>query len=251
MHRCARSRLLGLRLAVLTISLVALPSAAIAYQEEAPSHDAVTPVPREGGWMQRHERMNERVKQGNVDLVMIGDSITEGWEGAGREVWEKHYSERSAVNLGISGDRTQHVLWRLENGNIEGISPKLAVLMIGTNNSGDNTPQEIADGVTAIVKKIREKLPETKILLLGIFPRGANEQDQRRQMNAKTNEMVAKLADDEHVYYLDIGEKFVQDDQQRTLPREIMPDLLHLSPQGYTIWAESVEPTVARLMGEG
>ena len=107
--------------------------------------------------------MNQRVKQGKVDLLMIGDSITHGWEGAGKEVWQKFYAKRNAVNLGISGDQTQHVLWRLENGNLDGIQPKLAVLMIGTNNAAGGNPQEIAAGVRAIVERLRAKLPQTKI----------------------------------------------------------------------------------------
>jgi lysophospholipase L1-like esterase len=226
----------------LILSLVGL-----AVAQEA-KHSAVTPVPREGGWVQRHESFNQRVKQRNVDLVFIGDSITQGWEGAGRKAWEESYGKRNAVNLGIGGDRTQHVLWRLENGNIEGISPKLAVLMIGTNNSGDNSSLEIADGVKAIVEKLRAELPETKVLVLAIFPRGADSKDRRRQVNEGANEQIAKLADGKRVYYLDIGPMFLEDDG--TLSKEIMPDLLHLSERGYRIWAESIEPKVAELMGE-
>lgn len=211
-------------------------------------HDAIKPVPRSGGWMKRHEAMNARVAKGNVGLVFIGDSITQGWEGRGKDVWEKFYGERNAVNLGISGDRTQHVIWRLDNGNIEGISPKAAVIMIGTNNSGTNTPEEIAEGVTAIVKQLREKTPETKILILATFPRGADASDAKRQVNIKSNAIVAKLADDEHVYYLDIADQFLADDG--TLSKDIMPDLLHLNEKGYTIWAESIEPSLSKLLGE-
>ena len=120
--------------------------------------------------------------------------------------------------------------------------------MIGTNNSGSNSPSQIADGVTTIVKQLRAKLPETKILLLAIFPRGTNKSDKRRQVNEATNAMIAKLDDGKHVHYLDIGPKFLQEDG--TLTREIMPDLLHLSPQGYTIWAESIEGPLAKLLGE-
>ena len=119
--------------------------------------------------------MNARVKQGNVDLIFIGDSITHGWEEAGKDVWQKFYGKRNAVNLGIGGDQTQHVLWRLDHGNIDGISPKLAVIMIGTNNAGSGQqPEQIAEGIKAIVEQLRAKLPETKILLLAIFPRGAD-----------------------------------------------------------------------------
>jgi lysophospholipase L1-like esterase len=212
----------------------------------AEDHDAVKPVPREGGWMNRHNSFNERVKQGNVDLIFIGDSITQGWENAGKEVWAKSYGSRNAVNLGIGGDRTQHVLWRLDHGNIDGIKPRLAVIMIGTNNSNSNTSEQIADGTTAIVKKLREKLPDTKILILGTFPRGADATDAKRMVNQGANEIVAKLADGKMVEYLDIGPKFLNEDG--TLSKEIMPDLLHLSPKGYQIWADSIEEHVKRMM---
>ena len=141
------------------------------------------------------------------------------------------------------------MLWRLDHGNIDGISPKAAVLMIGTNNSNgtDNTAEEIGAGITAIVKKLREKLPDTKVLVLAVFPRGAKPSGQREK-NAKASEIAAKLADDPMIFYLDIGPKFLTDDG--TLTKQIMPDLLHLSPKGYEIWAEAIEPSVAQLMGE-
>lgn len=230
------------------IAIVALTSAAALSLAQDKAHDAVTPVPRDGNWMKRHESFNERVKKGNVDLLLIGDSITQGWEGAGKAVWEKHYTPRNAVNLGIGGDRTQHVLWRLDNGNVEGISPKAAVLMIGTNNSGTNSSVQIAEGVEAIVKKLRTKLPKTKILVLGIFPRGATIDDAKRKVNAGANLSIRKLADGEMVHYLDIGDKFLNNDG--TLSKEVMPDLLHLNEKSYTTWAEAIEPKVKELMGE-
>lgn len=219
---------------------------AVFAQETATIHDAIKPVPREGGWAKRHESMNTRVKQGDVDLVFIGDSITQGWEGNGKKVWEEFYGKRNAVNLGIGGDRTQHVIWRLQNGNLEGISPKLAVIMIGTNNSGSNTPEEIAEGVTAIVGELQERTPDTKILLLATFPRGATPEDAKRQVNEKSNKIVAQLAADDDVYFLDIGDEFLG--EGGSLSRDIMPDLLHLNERGYTIWAESIEPTVTELL---
>lgn len=210
----------------------------------------VTPSERHDGWCQtRHKLIVERVQKGKVDMIFVGDSITQGWEAkATQEVWQKYYGKRNAANLGIGGDRTQHVLWRLENGEIEGISPKLAVVMIGTNNSAQNSPEHIAAGVKAIVEKLRAKLPQTKVLVLGIFPRGADDKDAKRQTNMKTNEIISKLADDKDVYYLDIGPKFL--DKDGKLTKEVMPDLLHLSAKGYAIWAEAIEPTVAKLMGE-
>ncbi len=221
-------------------------TAMLVAQEKA--NDAVVPVPRDGGWMKRHESFNERVKKGNVDLLLIGDSITQGWEGSGKAVWEKYYTPRNAVNLGIGGDRTQHVLWRLDNGNIEGLSPKAAVLMIGTNNSGTNTSAQIAEGVEAIIKKLRTKLPKTKILVLAIFPRGADANDAKRKVNIGANEKIAKLADGEMVHYLDISGKFLNEDG--TLSKEVMPDLLHLNEKSYTTWATATEPKLKELMGE-
>ena len=241
MNRLLRHSLL------LMFGLVALVDANVR-AEDVPAHDAVKPVPRDGNWMKRHASFNERVKKGNVDLIFIGDSITQGWEGAGKNVWEKFYGKRNAVNLGIGGDRTQHVLWRLQNGNIAGITPKLAVIMIGTNNSGSNSSAQIADGVKAIVSQLRHDLPKTKILVLGIFPRGDKADNKGRVVNNGANELIAKLADNENVYYLDIGAKFLEADG--TLSKEIMPDLLHLNEKSYTIWAESIEPSVVKLMGE-
>jgi lysophospholipase L1-like esterase len=246
---CAASALYLVAVAPVNAQPAATIDAPPAATVIAPQPVAVVPVPRDAKWKQRHDKINARVKEGNVDLLIIGDSITQGWEGAGKEVWAKYYAKRSAANLGIGGDQTQHVLWRLENGNIDGISPKAAMLMIGTNNTGGKqTPEEIAAGVKAIVDKLREKLPNTKILVLGIFPRGADDKDPKRQMNMKTNNIIAKLADDKNIFYLDIGDKFL--DSDRKLSKETMPDLLHLSPNSYTIWAEAVEPTIAKLMGE-
>jgi lysophospholipase L1-like esterase len=208
-----------------------------------------TPVPRtDTGWRNRQERINQSAKEGQVDLIFIGDSITQGWEGPGSTIWKKFYGDRNAMNAGISGDRTQHVLWRLDHGNIDGIQPKLAVVMIGTNNAGSDSPDDIAAGITAIVEKLREKLPETKVLLLGIFPRGPTSDDPMRQVTVQTNEILKTLDDGKSVYFLDIAEEFLEDDD--TLSKEVMPDLVHLSLKGYDIWAESIEPKVAELMGE-
>ncbi|MCE9527180.1 MAG: GDSL family lipase [Planctomycetales bacterium] len=218
------------------IAILALVFVAPAWADDTKkANDAVVPVPRDVGWMKRHESFNERVKKGNVDLLLIGDSITQGWEGSGAKVWKEFYEKRNAVNLGIGGDRTQHVLWRLDHGNIEGIKPKLAVLMI-------------ADGVKAIVEKLRTKLPETKVLVLGIFPRGENNDNKNRKVNAGANEIISKLADDKSVFYLDIGPKFL--DASGNLSKEVMPDLLHLNEKSYRTWAESTEEMVKKLMGE-
>lgn len=221
--------------------------ASVAFAEEAKQHSALTPVPREGGWVKRHEDINARAKAGDVDLLFLGDSITQGWNDNAN--WKKHYGHRKAMNAGIGGDRTQHVLWRLDHGNIDGIKPKLAVLMIGTNNSNreDNTAEEIADGIKAIVAKLREKLPETKILVLAIFPRGEKPNPQREK-NAKASELASKVADGKMVFYQDIGKSFLTEDG--TLKKEVMPDYLHLTVDAYGTWAKSIEPKVAELLGD-
>ena len=216
---------------------------------EAKQHSAVSPAHRHSWWTLRNDAVNERVKQGDVDFLFIGDSITHGWENAGKTCWDKYYAPRKAVNMGFGGDRTQHVLWRLDHGHLEGISPKLAVLMIGTNNSNgdDNTAEEIADGIIAICKKIRTTCPRTKILILAIFPRGP-EPSAQREKNAKASLLAAKIADGKMIHYLDINDKFLTKDG--FLSKKIMPDYLHPNETGYKIWAEAIEPKVAELMGD-
>lgn len=214
-------------------------------EDKKPS--TLVPVPRDGGWMKRFESISARAKAGDVGLVFLGDSITQGW--GDNDVWKKFYAPRKAMNAGIGGDRTQHVLWRLDNGNVDGIKPKLVVLMIGTNNSNrqDNTAEEIGAGIVAIVNKLKEKLPESKILVLAVFPRGEKPNPQREK-NAKASEIAAKAADDKQVFFLDIGKEFLTEDG--TLTKEVMPDFLHLTPKGYEIWAKSIEPKVSELLGD-
>lgn len=234
-------------IALSTVSVVRADPPTIPLPPVPKGREAVTPMPRDAKWMQRHELINSRAVPGQVDLLFIGDSITQGWEGAGKQAWEKFYGGRKAMNAGIGGDRTQHVLWRLDNGNVKGIAPKVAVVMIGTNNAGANEPAETAAGIEAIVRSLRQKLPGTKVLVLGVFPRGATPDDKLRKKNAAVNEIVAKLDDGKDVFFLDIGPKFLAADG--TLAKEIMPDLLHLSPRGYEIWAESIEPKLKELLG--
>lgn len=221
--------------------------------ESAPAlHSALTPADRldQAWWKERFEKANERIRHGDVELVFLGDSITQGWENEGHEVWTEFYGKRKALNLGFSGDRTQHVLWRLEHHGLEALAaapPKLVVVMIGTNNSNgkDNSAEEIGEGIVAVVAKLREKLPRTKVLLLAIFPRN-EKPDAQRAKNAAASALAAKVADGTMVHFLDLGAGFLEADG--TLPREIMPDFLHLSPEGYGIWAETIEPKVKELL---
>ena len=207
------------------------------------------PRDKDAGWPAKHKAINERVKKGNVDLLMIGDSITHGWEGGGKEVWKKFYEKRNAVNLGIGGDQTQHVLWRLENGNIDGIKPKLAVVMIGTNNVGlqqsqgnrRRRPGHRGDAPHEAAARRRSCCWRSS-------PAGPTPRRPRARCSRKTNEIIAKLADDKNVFFLDIGPKFL--DKDGNLPKDIMPDFLHPNAKGYAIWAEAMEPSVKKLMGE-
>jgi len=215
---------------------------------DPPQNAAVVPVPRDDKWWQeRHKSFNDRAAKGDVDLVFIGDSITQGWEGAGKEVWDRIYAPRKAMNLGISGDRTQHVIWRLDNGNLQGITPKVGVIMIGTNNMADNSAEEIAAGIDGVVKKLREKAPTCRILVLGVFPR-SEKPDTTREKVAKTDRIISSLGEVTNVTYLDIGEKFLQPD--KTISKDVMPDFLHLTPKGYQIWADGIESTLKRLLQE-
>jgi lysophospholipase L1-like esterase len=233
------------------MKILALLSFIASAQIAFAAHSAIDPVPRDAGWTNRHNLLNKRAAEGgkNAQLIFIGDSITEGWEGAGKEVWAENYAKYNAINLGIGGDRTQHVLWRLDHGNIDGLSPKAAVVMIGTNNSNseDNTAEQIADGVRAIVEKLRSKLPETKILLCAIFPRGENVNPQRGKI-LQANQIIHKLADGQNVIWVDFGHRFL--DERGHIPRDMMPDYLHLTRKGYEIWAESLRNPLARAMGE-
>ncbi len=210
---------------------------------------ATTPVSRPDKWWgPRHEKCVETTKKGGVDLAFLGDSITQGWEGAGKDVWAKLYAGRKAANFGFSGDRTEHVLWRLDNGELIGLSPKLIVIMIGTNNigHGSSTPEMTADGVKAIVTKLRTGIPAAKILLLGIFPRGEKPDDAKRVAVAKATSLYKEVADGKMVHFLDIGEKFLQPDG--VMSKSVMGDFLHPGPAGYQTWADAIEPKVAELM---
>jgi lysophospholipase L1-like esterase len=209
------------------------------------------PVPKAAGWVKRHEGFVEEAKKGGVDLLLIGDSITDAWrQPKPKAVWEKHFGGVKMANFGISGDRTQHLLWRPQNGELEGIQPKAAMLMIGTNNIGQSNPEPPAsaiEGVKAIVKEVLARTPKTKILLLGVFPRSEKPDHAHRGMIKEINEAIAKLDDGgKTVQYLDIGAKFAQPDG--TLTKEIMPDFLHLSEKGYEIWAEAVKPALENLL---
>ncbi len=248
-----------MKIPFLSTFVVAVGLASLSFGEEPAKNLAISPA-LHPGTEKKHESFNEISKQGEAELVFLGDSITAGWSGRGKEVWEKYWAPMKAANFGIGGDRTEHILWRLQHGNYDGLHPKLTVLMIGTNNTGHegremkehggvvyrSSAKQTAEGVKAIIDLLQEKQPEMKILLLAIFPRGADNNDAKRQKNEAINEMIAKFADNEKVFWLDINDAFLEEDG--TLSKDIMPDLLHPNATGYEIWAKGIEGKVKELM---
>jgi beta-glucosidase len=198
----------------------------------------------------KHEANKEIAEQGDIDVLFMGDSITDFWRNpdgnfAGKPVFDKYYGGMKVANFGIAGDTTQGVLYRLQNGEGEGFGPKAVMLMIGTNNTGRNTAAEIAEGIGAIILEIRKDFPTAKILLLGIFPRSSADNPVRSTI-AEINETISKLHDDKHVFYLDIGDAFL--DADGNIPEDVMSDGLHPSTKGYEIWAEAVKVPLAELL---
>lgn len=213
------------------------------------AHSAIEPSSRmqDAAWKARFELLDERAAAAgkNARIVFIGDSITQGWEFAGKHVWAEYYERRGALNLGIGGDRTQEVLWRLDHAKLDGLSPRLVVLMIGTNNivsrTGANSVAQIIDGIRAVVGDLRSRWPRSRILLVSLLPRGENPSEVRGEV-LQVNQVIQRFADDDRVEWVDFGARFVADDG--TIPGRLMPDYLHLSEDGYRIWAESIEPQV-------
>jgi len=215
------------------------------------TNTAIVPVPRTGAATNRQSLVLQRAKDapGKYDIEFIGDSITQGWETRGSNVWHEFYSKRKVINFGVGGDRTQHLLWRIEQGQLDGIKARVAVVMIGTNNSNkdDNTEADILEGVTAIIQQIRTRQPDTKILLLGIFPRGKTFSPQRGKI-LEVNQALARLDDGQHLFYFDIGSQLIENDG--SISRDMMPDYLHPNDAGYRIWAKAMEPKLKQLLGE-
>jgi len=203
---------------------------------------------------QLHNSFLARRSEGPIGVLFLGDSITENWNGRGRSVWLQDYAPLNAANFGISGDQTQHVLWRIANGELDGINPKVVVLMIGTNNIPGYPREDVLRADELIVERIHEKLPNARVLVLGIFPRGRNPQDElTADMRGKikfVNAGLAKLEDGDKTRFLDIGEKFLQADG--TLPPQIMPDGLHPNAGGYQVWADAMNELLGDMMaGKG
>jgi beta-glucosidase len=233
-----------LALSVLTLaSGAALTSASMAIAR-TPA-DAVTPVENS-----RHMKFLEEIHQrnGNIGLVLIGDSITDFWPGKGKDSYAE-FALWNPLDLGVSGEQTEHVLRRLLNGELDGYKAKAIMIMIGTNNIGhfsDEKPEWVAAGIKKIVEVIKEKQPQAKILLLAIFPRGATAADNQNKRAIETNKLLPPLADEKTVFYMDIGKIFL--DEQGNVKKELMPDFLHPNADGYKLWLEAVKPKLSELM---
>lgn len=198
--------------------------------------------------MPRHEAKLEEEGREDAKLLFIGNSITHGWEDAGKEVWNEYYASYGGYNIGFSGDRTENVLWRFQHGELDGIDPELAILMIGTNNTGhrQDPPECTARGIEMILDELKQRLPDSEVLMLAIFPRESSPNGELRQLNNQINERIAQFADGERVHFLNINNTFLDDNG--VLSEEIMPDLLHPNKYGYQLWAEAMQPTIDELL---
>jgi len=205
-----------------------------------------------------------RAKQGGIDLLFMGDSITQFWASTGRSVWAANFAPLQAANFGVSADRTQNVLWRLQNGEGEGFQPKVVVLMIGTNNLGPevdnktprNSPAEIAAGIAAILQEFRTRFPTAKTLLLGILPREAKGDPDRKDLE-EVNRDLAQLDDGRHVFFLDLGPRFLNADgsiktalMQSDFSRQLGNRNLYVHPKaaGYQVWADAIKEPLSNLL---
>lgn len=251
---------LPLILAALAVSF-AVATAQTPAPAPAPKPDASAPIEKSdpsGRFRKMHESFLERGKAGPIGVLFLGDSITAGWTRA-PHIWEHYFGKWQPANFGIGGDQTQHVIWRITNGELDGISPKVVVLMLGTNNSGAHTAAEIAAADRKIVEMIRAKLPQTKVLVLAVFPRGprkekdgsisptvAAEAAKRQAVIQELNAALAKLDDGQNVRYLDINSVFLGQDGK--IPFSIMPDQLHPNAAGYQLWADAMTPTLTAMM---
>jgi lysophospholipase L1-like esterase len=206
------------------------------------ANTAATAAPRLD-WLQRFQsKLDNAKKKPAIDLIFDGDSITDFWEGTGKAIWTQHYVPLNAFDFGISGDRTENVLWRLQHHQVDNLHPKLVVLLIGTNNLGGNTPEQIADGVKAIVNEYSQLCPDAGILVLGVFPRDEKPTDPARGKIKVINQIISQLADGKNISYLDFGDKLLQPDG--TLSKDVLYDFLHPSPKGYQIWVDAIQPTI-------
>lgn len=239
--------------ALLGLLLMAAPVMA---QPGCPAIPPRNPMPQEatpapGNFPEWRARVAEidaalaRTNRSQVDLVFLGDSITQGWEPT---MFAQFFGHRRALNLGVLGDGTQGLLWRLRAGQWGDLRPAVAVLLIGTNNTATGArPEDTALGIAEVIRLIHGRSRQTRILLLGLLPRGADMRDPLRQTNMRVNELVARCADGDSTIYLDIGHLFVRADGR--LSPTVAFDQLHLTMVGYAILGAAIAPTVRAILG--
>lgn len=237
---------------VFTLSVV--PSAVVSADEgqgtQAPVPSTIVPVDRlgEAHWKARHEEKKARLAEGSVDLLLLGDSITNYWDTTGLAVEEYYYGDRNCVDLGFGSDKTQHLLWRLNDSPMDKIHPKAAMILIGINNIRENTEEEIALGIKVNVDKMVGLYPDIKILLLNIFPIGEKD-DPIREKIAATNALLPEMFKDyPNVTLMDISYLWLEEDG--TIPTDLMYDGVHPTEYGYKIWGAAVEPVISEMLGD-
>ncbi len=236
--------------AVLTLLLCAIPASAGDPPDEPTPRKTKSGQPDET-YLKRHESFVALAKKGNIDLLLLGDFLTDDWRGTPKNgvktIYEKAFGQYKPANFAQGGTYTQHVLWGVQNGELEGISPKVVMLMIGgTNGSNGDAPEKIAAGVKAIIDTIRKKSPSTKVLLLSVPPRGAGP-SKIRERHMSVNPFLAKMDDGgKTIKYVDLTTQFVQPDG--TVSKDLMPDFFHFSEKGYQAWADAVAGPLKELM---
>lgn len=194
--------------------------------------------------IERFQLINREAKAGSHTVLLLGDSLTQRWD---HSLWERYFASLNALNAGVNGDRTEHLLWRIEHGNIDRQRPELVVLLIGTNDIGSNRPARItAEGVRQILGVLRFRLPTTRILLLGVLPRSELPGSKRRRQVNEVNKLIRTCADGEHVFYADVGDILL--DRAGRLTREVSPDGVHLSKRGYELLTDPLELEFGKML---
>jgi lysophospholipase L1-like esterase len=210
-----------------------------------PGVDRTTfPVDRQE-WLERVQDNFNKTQGKHFDLVFDGDSIVAGWiwQGRGLDLWNAHYAKLNAADFGLAGDQVQNVLWRLGHGQLDGINPKMVVLMIGSNNALYDPPEHIGEGVKVLLAEYLKDAPNARFLLLGIIPRGVKAIDPMRAKIAQANKLIASLADGKRVTYMDIGPLFLQEDGSLN-PAMFVSDLVHPNAKGYQAWVDAMQPEI-------
>jgi len=234
------------RSVLIVLMSVTLVSALIASAASKAPRNEQSPCIPEPHSPNRHPGFLKQAESGKCGLLFLGDSITDFWPGKGKDTWQK-FAKYNPLDFGVSGDTTENVLWRITNGELDKIHPKVTVIMIGTNNFGHykDKPEWVAGGVKKIIDTVHEKIPDTRILLLAIFPR-ADKGSELRNLVDECNQIISKFDDGKSVRYLDIGPKFL--DADGNLPKDVMPDKLHPNAKGYQIWYDAMMPTLEEMM---